>query len=276
MKYEVRELNLGGVLDQAISLTKNQFGQLFSIVAVTLLPVLAVQSAVEFAIMPSPPTEASFESIIAYANARNQAMASNRGLVMGMAVLSFLMIPMANAAIIHTVASTYLGKQPTIGESLGMAFNSIVRLYWTWLLVMFAIMGGLICLIIPGILAMFWFSLATQVVVIERIGGFAALKRSRHLMKGNIGRIFVLFLILGAISIGLQMVSGFIPQRHAEAIMNVVIQGVLMIFNSAALVVFYFSARCRHEQFDLQLLAENLSVGRRDAESEDAMPQFQQ
>ena len=118
--------------------------------------------------------------------------------------------------------------------------------------------------VIPGIIAAFWFSLATQVVVIEKVHGINALKRSRELMRGNIGNVFVLSLVIGIISIGPQIAAQLIPQIHARAAASVVINCIMTIFSSAAMVVFYFSCRCKNEQFDLQLLAEN--VGRADAD----------
>ena len=42
--------------------------------------------------------------------------------------------------------------------------------------------------------------------------------------------------------------------------MNAVVAGVLTIFASAAFVVFYFSCRCKHEQFDLALLAQSVGA----------------
>ena len=39
-----------------------------------------------------------------------------------------------------------------------------------------------------------------------------------------------------------------------------IVAGVLMIFASAAFVVFYFSCRCKHEQFDLALLAQSVGA----------------
>jgi hypothetical protein len=39
MRYEIRKLKLGGVLDDAIKLTKNHFGAFFGVVAVTILPL---------------------------------------------------------------------------------------------------------------------------------------------------------------------------------------------------------------------------------------------
>jgi hypothetical protein len=52
MKYEIRELSIGGILDQAIQLTRNHFGAFFAVVAVTLLPVGLIQAGVNIAIMP--------------------------------------------------------------------------------------------------------------------------------------------------------------------------------------------------------------------------------
>ncbi len=260
MKYEVRALSLGGILDQTISLTKDHFGALFQIVAVTLLPLKLLQAAIELTVIPPLPAELNLETLETWTTARNQAMAENYPLIMGSTLLAILVIPVSNAALIHTIAKSYLGRMTTFGEALGLAFRSVGKLYWTWILVVAAIVGGLICLIIPGILAAFWFSLATQVVVIEGIGGFGALKRSRALMKGNIGRIFAMALVLGAIGFGMQIAVGLIPQAFLQTLIFVLIQCVLLIVNSAALVIFYFSARCQHEQFDLQLLAENLNV----------------
>ena len=39
MAYELKELPIGGVLDQAIRISKDSFGLLFSIVAVGYLPM---------------------------------------------------------------------------------------------------------------------------------------------------------------------------------------------------------------------------------------------
>jgi hypothetical protein len=166
------------------------------------------------------------------------------------------------------VANAYLGKSTSLGDAIGASFGMIIPLYWTWLLLMIAVTGGMILCVVPGIVAAFWFSLATQVVVIEKISGFAALKRSRELMRGNIGTVFVLGLLLGIISFSTQVGAQLIPQIHAKAVASVVINCVMTIFNSAAMVVFYFSCRCRNEQFDLQLLAQNVGLADADVASE--------
>jgi hypothetical protein len=256
VKYEIKELSLGQILDQAITLVKNHFGAFFSVVAVTLLPFSLLQHGVNLAIMPKLPPVPTMEDIIAI----QAAQAEHAPVLIGLVLLTFLVIPIVNASLIHIVANTYLGKTTSMGTSIGSAFGVIIPLYWTWFLLMVAITGGMMLCVIPGIIAAFWFSLATQVVVIERINGFAALKRSRELMRGNIGTVFVLGFIIGIISFAVQIGAAMIPQVHAAAIGSVLTNCVMTVFSSAAMVVFYFSCRCKNEQFDLQLLAANVGV----------------
>jgi uncharacterized membrane protein len=168
-------------------------------------------------------------------------------------------LPIANAALVRIVANSYLGRNTSTGDAIGSAFGLIIPLYWTWFLLTIAVTGGMILCIVPGIIAAFWFSLATQVVVVERVNGIDALKRSRELMRGNIGTVFVLGLVLGMISTGMQVGALLIPQVHAQGLATVLVNCVFTVFSSAAMVVFYFSCRCRNEQFDLQLLAQNVA-----------------
>jgi len=41
MKYQIKQLGVGGILDQSINLLRNHFGLLFGIVATTIIPVQA-------------------------------------------------------------------------------------------------------------------------------------------------------------------------------------------------------------------------------------------
>ncbi|MFT5324247.1 MAG: hypothetical protein ACI8P0_002108 [Planctomycetaceae bacterium] len=257
MNYEIRELSIGGILDEAINLTKNHFGAFFAVVAVTLLPFSLIQSGINIAFMPQdvPLIQTPEESA-----AVRKALVENLPVLVGAVLLSLLVVPIANAALVRIVANTYLGESTSLGDAIGSAFGMIIPLYWTWLLLMIAVTGGMILCLIPGIIAAFWFSLATQVVVIEKINGFAALKRSRELMRGNVGTVFVLSLVLGMISVSAQGGAMMIPQAHAKAVITVVINCVTTVFTSAAMVVFYFSCRCGYEQFDLQRLAQNVGL----------------
>ena len=92
-------------------------------------------------------------------------------------------------------------------------------------------------------------------VIIEGVSGFAALKRSKFLMTGNIGTVFVLSLLLGLINITISVGIQFIPNPYVTAVLQAAVSAGLVAFGVAAMVVFYFSCRCKAESFDLELLA---------------------
>lgn len=267
MSYQVRQLGLGGILDQAIRLIQDNFGLLLGIALVLEIPFAVVMGYVTDSVAESMPDELTEENAIAV----QQAALRKAPLTLLMIFLnSYVVVPLTNAAMVLAIAGKYLDKPIGIGEAYKQALARIFGLIWTWFLLGMAIMGGMLLCIIPGILAAFWFSLATQVVVIERTSGFAALKRSRELMKGNIANLFVLGLLIGVVSLAIIFGAAFIPQHDLQVFGSAVAQGITTIFGAAVIVVFYFSARCQHEHFDLTLLAQ--AVGAEspafDAESE--------
>jgi len=254
MRYAIRELKLGEILDQAVNLTKDHFGVLFGITAVLLIPFGVIGGLIEVSMIPKLPPNPTPEQTMAVVFAVWRA-------TVPIALLgAYVITPITNAALIYAISNAYLEKPISVGRSLKRALQRILALIGTWLLVGLAIMGGLILCLVPGILAAFWFALATQVVVIENVGGFAALKRSKQLMAGNIGTIFVLGLLIGLINAGIGFAAVLIPQPHVRVVVNAIVEAVLVIFASAAIVVFYFSCRCKHEQFDLALLAQSVGA----------------
>jgi hypothetical protein len=254
MRYAIRELKLGEILDQAVNLTKDHFGVLLGITGILLIPFYVISGLIQVSMLPTPPPNPTPEQAMAF-------FAVTMRVSLPIALLAgFLIAPITNAAVVYAISNAYLQKPISVGGSIKQAFQRILPLIWTWFLVVLAIMGGMILCVVPGILASFWFSLATQVVVIEGVAGFAALKRSRQLMAGNIGNFFVLGLLIGIINAGTGFGAGLIPQPHVRVVVISVVTAVLTIFASAAFVVFYFSCRCKHEQFDLSLLAQSVGV----------------
>jgi hypothetical protein len=257
MRYEIRQLNLGAILDQAVKLTKNHFGHFLGITSVLLIPFYLVNGFVGLAVAPKLPPNPTMNDLVAF----NKANLETLPITLPLALVGlYFIIPITNAALIHAISGEYLEKPASIGESLKRALRRILGLVGTWFLVGLAIMGGLILCVVPGILAAFWFSLATQVVVIEGIAGTAAMKRSKQLMTGNIGTFFVMMLLLGIIGAALGFGAAFIPQKHVQVVALALVQGVATIFGSAAAVVFYFSCRCKLENFDLALLAQQVGA----------------
>lgn len=267
MQYQIKELSLGEILDHAVQLTKNHFGLFFGIVAVGYLPFTLIQEFGGLAMAPELPPNPTPEDIRVYEEAIAKAAMFVLPLI---GIFALIVVPISNAAVIDAVSRCYLSQETSVGNSYSHAFRIILPLIGTWILQTLAIIGGFILLIIPGIIFAFWFSLSSHAVVIGGESGTAALSRSKRLMKGNIGTAFALGLVIAVIQWGIGLGAAVIPQQHAQVIVTAVLGSVAFLFSTVAYVVFYFSCRCKNENFDLTLLAENIG----EAEPTDAEPAF--
>lgn len=80
-------------------------------------------------------------------------------------------------------------------------------------------------------------------------------------MKGNIGTAFALGMIVGVINLLLGAISNLAPYP-ISFVLAAVLGGVTTLLSTCSLVIFYFSCRCKLENFDLELLADD--IGRMD------------
>jgi len=177
-------------------------------------------------------------------------------------LLVLIVNPVTNAATIYALSNEYLGHPATAGKSIKFALKILGKLLATNILAGLIIILGFIALIIPGIYLMFRYWFTSHAVAIEEISGSKALKRSGALMKGNINKAFVLGIILFIIGALIGQITTFIPMPVLAIIVGVFLQAVLFAFGAAAGVVFYFSCRCKLENFDLVMLAN--TVGKDD------------
>lgn len=263
MRYEIKELGVGGILDQAITLIKNHFVMLFLISFVLSGPLLIISNL-------SNPTGSLIENL-QRSGQPVEPPSPLAAVVYVVAVAFYFLIayPVTNAAVIHAVAAEYLEQPTSVGKAFARGFRVIIPLIWTALLVSLATYI-FSCLVVPWILGMIYFTFALQVVVIEGSNGSEAMRRSVNLVKGNVATVVVLGIVMWAISFGITMISQLIPERHVGAVAAGVVQSLVILFGNAAWVVFYFSCRCKLENFDLSILAD--AVGQDDVDVDPAFP----
>lgn len=250
-RYDLREMGIGDILDQAVKLLRNHFKLLFLISCFLSIPADLIHSFAVYVMMPTitPGTMTDAQAVTA-------SMLPLWIVNIVFALLQVVVImPLTNGATIAAISSEYLNRKTTPVESMKLALSRFWPLIWTGFLATLFISLGLLALIIPGIYLMFRYWLKSQVVIIEGESGPSALKRSAALMKGNMGKAFVLGLLLGVISSLVQSIAQFIPVVPLSMLVQILLTTVVFIFGAAATVAFYFSARCQHENFDLEVLA---------------------
>ena len=255
MTYQIRQLNLGGILDQAIAIVKDNFMLLAGILMIVWVPYQLIAGAVNLVIMPDM---AAAESEMDLA-AMQQEVVVNLIYTLPLTLIGlFIVLPLTNAAMVFAVAQLYLGYTITPIEAIRLGLRKIVPLVGTSVLMGLAIFGGLLLCLIPGILAALWFGLAQHVVILEDTSGVAALKRSKTLITPYLGTFLILGVILTIIGAMIGGGSALIPIPWLQMLVMVALQGAMTLFSTAAFVVFYFSCRCGIENFDLEYLAASV------------------
>lgn len=252
-RYEIKSLSIGGILDQTVALVKDHFGVLLAIAAVVYVPYGLINGFIMMTMMPSQPTP-PFEPGVMQEYQEGVLKASL--MTMPVSLLFGIAGSIANGAMVWAVSRSYLGESVSFDSAWGQGFRRALPLIGTSILYGLAVFGGTLLCIIPGLLFAYWFILYAQTVMLEGLSGSAALSRSKALIKGNFGKVFVLSLLVGVISAVIGAIGALIPQPHLGVVLQVALQAVIVMFSAAAMTVFYFSCRCGHEDFDLMRLAE--------------------
>jgi hypothetical protein len=232
--YDVRPLSFTEVLDQAFTVLRDRFWLLFGISAVAWIPY-GVLSAAQ----------------------------SNHHAINLIALLVLMLLnPVAHAAITVAVTCVYLGTPATIKGSYLAIREIIESILGTYLLMYLLAAVLLLLLIIPGVYFLNCWIFLAPVMIVEQSFGMAALRRSRALVAGAWWRTFGLMIVVDIIVMlpasALQAFWAFIPLFGP--ILNAATQAITDSYRLSAIVIYYFDRRCRTEDFDLRLLAQQIKA----------------
>jgi hypothetical protein len=253
MAYKLQHMGLGGILDQAIAICKDHFGLLFKIMLIVLVPFSLLFNLATLLASPEIPANPTPEDMAAIG--QSQLFFMPLFLVASL-IQTFVVAPLSNAAVIQAVARLYLGEPVTAMDAIRHAFSRLGALIGTNFLMTLAIGVGFMLCLVPGIYFAIWFGLSLHVVVLEKLSGPTAMRRSKKLVHPERGKFLALGIIMFVIALALGGGANFVPQPHLRVILATLVQACTAILIAAGMVVFYFSARCGEENFDLHYLAE--------------------
>jgi hypothetical protein len=168
-------------------------------------------------------------------------------------ILKLLLSSLLTATLTFGVVKELQGERASIGACVATGFKRMLPALGVGIVTGLAIVGGLILIIIPGIIALCMLYVATPVSVIEKPGVFDSLRRSRELTsgyKGSIfGIVFILFLLAFAAVFILQ--SAYTPttihQLRTFAILTVAIDLFFAAIGSVMAAVAYYLLRAEKE-----------------------------
>jgi hypothetical protein len=271
--YQLRAMSVGEILDAALSIYRDHFGTLVSIVIVCqgLPTVMNVYATLGGGVETHP------------------VLAATSVLLSGIGGL------IAAGATIWVISEAYLGGEPAVGDALGFAMGKVWRILIAGLAKYLVVgLAFIVPLIFAGIGIAFvaqatvpaivyavvlagvgvalglmlaaGYSVVTQAVVLEPLPGATdALGRSWQLTKGSKGRaillglvVYVLIFMPFVVWLGLALLVpswGDTIEVGAQIIS-------LMVYpvSGCAFTLFYYDLRVRKEAFDLEHLSQQLGV----------------
>ncbi len=229
MAYNIRPLSFAEVLDRAFRVYLDNFQLLVGIAAVVWIPYGVLVAA--------------------------GRITAGIGFI-----LLLLGAPVMGVAHAIAVAHVYLDRPITVQDAYQATRPMLLRIIGTYLLFFLLAMLAFLALIVPGIYFVNCWALILPVMVVEQRFGMPALTRSRSLVTGawwaTFGILFIAGLLVALPGAALQFVWSFIP--ILGPILNAATQAVTSTYTAVVLVVWYFDRRCRTEDFDLRLLAEQI------------------
>ncbi len=263
MNYEIKPRSLGEILDGTFQLYKNHFGVFASAALAFSVPSLLLWAMVNLVITGQVSVDPSFSQD------KNDPSTLIPFLI-GFATIQpflFLLQLLQEAVLTLIIADAYLGRTPNLGAAFQKCLGLFKPLVGAGCLKGLGIALGLVCLLVPGILLMLRWMFSTQAITLEGCGASAGMKRSRDLTMGERGRLFLIVLILGILSMALSFgLKAVLP----DAIGNIPVLGgllqqlpilLLVPLGPAAITLAYFDARVKKEGFDLQVLSGSMPPG---------------
>ena len=181
------EFRVGRVFSRTLSLLSRNFPVYFAVAAVAALPSIFVE------------TKLSVE---------NAAYSAPLLAVFTMLVLG----PLSQAIMLHTAFQDMSGRRINLSESVRAALGRWLPLIGLSICIGIGVFCGAILLIVPGVVLLMMWYVANPACIVERLGVFASMARSRELTKGHRWPIFGMWVLIaiasGVISAVLNSVLG--------------------------------------------------------------------
>jgi hypothetical protein len=293
---------VGELLDSAFTLYRRNLRLILSITAVVQLP-LAVFSYLVYQLTGISAANARLRQLSASGSITPQQLADVKSslitvfsVLIAIGLLQALVVqPIATAAMTRAVADVYLDQPATVGgayRAVGRRIGAVVGVAAILLgvgVALFAMAFGLffgalyafgqsgaalLIVLVPAvvfaaILIYTRWLFAAPIVILERVGARAALRRSWQLVRGTTPRVFGITLLVGVITGILSAIVGallgvatqfgdesvrLILNQFATLVVAVLIQPISFI----VVVLLYYDLRIRKEAFDIEMLAANI------------------
>lgn len=272
---ELRPMGIGDILDTTFRLYRQRFATFLLIALIVYVPFSLIQAMM---VASAPPNIRSpwqlpvqepepFNPVRAsqpVPQMRDMNLAPYFASSAGTMLFACICLPLCLAALTHNISASYLGENLSAAQSYGRVMPRLLAIIGTQVLAGLIVVVGFFLCVVPFFIFLLWFYVLSPIVVLEGLSGTVALGRSRELMRGNMGKAFVLALVLWllgviiGLSLGFGIGAMFGPHYVLQTFFAQVLHAFILPIQTAPIVLFYYDLRIRKEAFDLQQLSASL------------------
>jgi hypothetical protein len=175
--------------------------------------------------------------------------------LVGLSLMYGVAVPLATGALTVIVAARITGATVAPGKAYARVLARSGKLFTSGTLAFLAVAAGLLFLLLPGLILAFLFSFVVPVVLIENIGGMAALKRSVKLVNANVFQVAVVLFVFAGVRLVGSLISEVLVPSTWPFLDSLVQDFVLMLTLPIPIlgtVLLYFDLRRQADGLDEQ------------------------
>ena len=250
-------MTTGVLLDRAFRLYTSNFSLMLGITAAAYVPFYLIMLVIE-------------SSLGVNLQSRSGGLTNLLFQITFMVLWASIAFPIASGAATYAISERYLGNDVTIGTALHQGLSRFWSLSVAQITATIRVLFGFLLLVIPGILWMLSYSLIVPAILVEGQKAAPSLRRSRDLVKGQRGKVFLVLLVVNLLQVilagGVAMIAGlfFTTESGSGAVLNSAMNNLLSIFLTPlgiiATILLYYDMRIRKEGFDLEMLSRAITT----------------
>jgi len=258
------EKGVADILAEAFQLYRTHAKPLLVTCALLFVPASIIKSLALAAILgPTAALVAAADPTAMLAGGLSVYLFGLLGTLVTAFFLYGIIVPLTNGALTISVADRVLGGNAEWREVWMLLFRRLGKLLSAVIPAAFLVALGFVFFVIPGLVLGLLFAFVSPVVLIEGIGGRAALERSVTLVRSDWLRVTLLVLVFGILrGVAQILASALIPRTaiFASSLFGDLITMILLPVPVLGMVLLYFDVRRKRDNFTPDNLRADLEA----------------
>ena len=258
------EKGVADILGEAFQLYRAHAKPLLLTCALLFVPAAIINSMARAAILgPTLAIAASSDPAAALASSLSVYLLGLLGTLVTAFFLYGIIIPLTNGALTIAAADRILGGQAEWREVWMLLFRRLGKLLSAVIPAAIVITLGCLFFVIPGLVLALFFTFVSPVVLIEGLGGRAALERSTTLVRSDWLRVALLLMTFAIVRFVAQLVANVFVAPSAifvGSLLSDLFTMVMLPIPVLGTVLLYFDIRRKRDSFTNDNLRADLAA----------------